>query len=442
MASLMGSFLLVVPFLHSSSMTDSKLNTRASQWHPGLIRALTTGLNDIFSGGFYADKVIERTFKSNRKWGGRDRRFLAETIYDMVRWWNLLARFDGGEFVLSSEALYLRRWSFYEAWKHKMDTSFFLQEKLQIEKSPDDSFEKTVSKIQNITLEPWEKVAFPHWLFEKFLNQFGDEANSLMIALNESAPVCLRVNTLKISRKELVESLEAEGLLVTAPEDSKEGIILKERKNVFLTDAFKKGYFEVQDLASQKVSLLLDPRPGERIADVCAGAGGKTLHLAALMQNKGSLLGGDNYDRKLEQLKIRARRAGVSNLRIQEFKSTKDIKKHHEKFDGVLIDSPCSGTGVIRRNADTKWKLSPDEVTRLIETQRKIILDYSKMVKLGGRLVYATCSLLKEENQNQIDWFLAQSPGWTRDGEPLITRPDKDKLDGFFAQKLTRKIES
>ena len=185
---------------------------------------------------------------------------------------------------------------------------------------------------------------------------------------------------------------------------------------------------------------LLDPKSGERIADMCAGAGGKTLHLAALMKNKGSLLAADVSERKLEELKKRAARAGVSNLKVQLIENSKSIKRHAESFDGVLIDAPCSGSGVIRRNPDSKWKLSEEELLQRLKTlQAEILKSYSRLVKPGGRLVYATCSLLGEENMEQVEAFLKENPQFSIEGEPLLTRPDHLSEDGFFAQKLRRK---
>ena len=184
-----------------------------------------------------------------------------------------------------------------------------------------------------------------------------------------------------------------------------------ERANVFRTEVFKKGYFEVQDASSQLVAEYLDVAPGMKVIDTCAGAGGKTLHLASFMKNKGQIIAMDIYESKLKKLKIRARRNKVHNIDTRVIDSTKPIKKLYNKADRVLIDAPCSGIGVLRRNPDSKWKLQPEFLDNIKKVQQDILQKYSKMVKSGGKLVYATCSVLPSENQNQITEFLASESG-------------------------------
>ncbi|HAO15037.1 MAG TPA: RNA methyltransferase, partial [Tenacibaculum sp.] len=214
---------------------------------------------------------------------------------------------------------------------------------------------------------------------------------------------------------------------------------LKERANVFKTEAFKKGYFEVQDASSQLVATYLDVQPGMKVIDTCAGAGGKTLHLASLMQNKGQIIAMDIYESKLKKLKVRARRNGVHNIDTKVIDSTKVIKKLYGKADRVLIDAPCSGLGVIRRNPDSKWKLEPAFLDRIRGIQQEVLVSYSKMVKQGGKLVYATCSVLPSENQQQIELFLASD-----EGKDFSFDSDKKVLshlsgyDGFYMALLTK----
>jgi 16S rRNA (cytosine967-C5)-methyltransferase len=198
--------------------------------------------------------------------------------------------------------------------------------------------------------------------------------------------------------------------------------------------------FEVQDASSQLVADFLDVKPGMKVVDTCAGAGGKTLHLAALTQNKGQVIAMDIYESKLKKLKIRARRNGVHNVDLKVIDSTKPIKKLHNKADRVLIDAPCSGLGVLRRNPDAKWKLEPEFLDRIRITQQEVLQQYSKMVKPEGKLVYATCSVLPSENEKQIQDFLNSEGG---DNFSLI----KDKkilahvhgFDGFYMALLERK---
>jgi len=214
---------------------------------------------------------------------------------------------------------------------------------------------------------------------------------------------------------------------------------LKERANVFTTEAFKNGHFEVQDASSQLVAEFLDVKPGMRVVDTCAGAGGKTLHLASLMENKGQIIALDIYDNKLKELKRRARRNGAHNIEPRHIESTKVVKKLYDKADRVLIDAPCSGLGVLRRNPDAKWKLDADFLNRVQETQQDILQQYSRMVKVGGKLVYATCSILPSENQDQVTAFLASELGknFVLVKQNIILAHTSGH-DGFFMAQLKR----
>ena len=214
----------------------------------------------------------------------------------------------------------------------------------------------------------------------------------------------------------------------------------KERANVFTTEAFKKGSFEVQDASSQLVAQFLDVEQGMKVVDTCAGAGGKTLHLAALMENKGQIIAMDIYDNKLKELKRRAKRAGAHNIDMRVIDSTKPIKKLYDKADRVLIDAPCSGLGVLRRNPDAKWKLQPEFIEKIKNTQSEILATYSRMVKPGGKLVYATCSILPSENQQQVEKFLTSDSGkeFTFVKEKKILSHESG-FDGFYMAMIERK---
>ena len=247
-----------------------------------MIRALTQCLKETFVDGFFADKVLERTFKQNRKWGSRDRRFLAETVYDMTRWWGLLAHFDGQPFAISETRQFIRRWVFYEFWKNKIDPTEFLKKHF-----PEHVLGIEAKKIEAVlaaggATSAWDAVSFPEWLYKVFQADFGDETNQLLAGLNEPAPVFLRTNGLKTDREQLTKALATEEIDAVHVGENADTLMLRERKNVFRTKAFKEGLFEVQDRASQRVAPFLAPKAGERIADVCAGAGGKTLHLCGL----------------------------------------------------------------------------------------------------------------------------------------------------------------
>ena len=249
----------------------------------------------------------------------------------------------------------------------------------------------------------------------------------------------MRVNTLKTNKKDLQLKLQTENIDTEYLKNYPYALRLKERANVFKTEAFKDGWFEVQDASSQLVADFLDVQSGMKVVDACAGAGGKTLHLAALMKNKGQLIAMDIYESKLKKLKVRARRNGVFNVETREIQSTKTIKKLHNKADRLLIDAPCSGLGVLRRNPDAKWKLKPDFIENIKKTQQEILQQYSKMVKPGGKMVYATCSILPSENKIQIDNFLTSEMGkdftFVKDKSILA---HQSGFDGFYMASLEK----
>jgi 16S rRNA (cytosine967-C5)-methyltransferase len=216
--------------------------------------------------------------------------------------------------------------------------------------------------------------------------------------------------------------------------------VLKQRENVFTSKEFKAGLFEVQDLNSQRVAHCVKPKPGMRVIDACAGAGGKSLHMAAIMENKGQIIALDIFGHKLEELKRRARRNSIHNIETRLIDSRKTIKKLRQSADAVLIDAPCTGIGVFRRNPDAKWKLTPEFLKEITQTQGEILRDYSTMVKPQGALVYATCSILPQENQQQILSFLSSDAGQDfvlETQEALL--PSKTGFDGFFMARLKRK---
>lgn len=285
------------------------------------------------------------------------------------------------------------------------------------------------------------KESIPDWMDTLCVKELGEDLWSKEIkAQNEQAKVILRVNTLKTTKEKLRAILMDLNIETEFLKDQPDALVLKERANVFLTEAFKEGLFEVQDASSQLVAPLLDVQPGMRVVDTCAGAGGKTLHLASIMQNKGQLIALDLYESKLNQLKLRARRNGVHNIETRVIENSKTIKKLHGTADRVLIDAPCSGLGVLKRNPDSKWKLQPEFIDNIRKVQAEVLENYSKIVKPGGKLVYATCSILPSENQEQIQKFLA-----TENGQNFTLIKDYKILahqtgfDGFYMALLEKK---
>ena len=282
------------------------------------------------------------------------------------------------------------------------------------------------------------RESVPDWLDTLGAQELGETLwTDELHALNSLAPVVLRVNTLKTSLEHLQQFLRQEGVETYPLRDYPDALQLVERSNIFKTQAFADGLFEVQDASSQKVApfMQIDDKV-KRVIDTCAGAGGKTLHLATLMQNKGQIIAMDIYEQKLQELKRRARRNGVFNIETKLIEP-KQLKRIHGTFDRVLIDAPCSGLGVLRRNPDAKWKLQPEFLDEIRTTQQEILQQYSKLLKKGGKLVYATCSILPSENHQQVETFLASEAGkeFRLEAEEVIFA-HQSGYDGFYMARF------
>ena len=402
------------------------------RFHRNISFAVIDALLAIFNEKEYADKVVARALKLDKRWGSNDRKFVAETIYDIVRWKRLYAEIAEAKEPFTRDYV----WRLFAIWAvlrgHTLpDWKYFEQTPVRRIKGKFDELSKNRSVRESI----------PDWMDEICSKELGDAIWEKEIkAQNEQARVILRVNTLKTTPQKLQELLNTLDIETETLKEYPDALILKERANVFMTDAFKNGLFEVQDASSQLVARFLDIQPGMRVVDACAGAGGKTLHIASLLENKGQIIAMDLYESKLKQLKLRAKRNGVHNIDCRVIESTKTIKKLHEKADRVLIDAPCSGLGVLKRNPDSKWKLQPEFIENIKKTQQEVLENYSKIVKPGGKLVYATCSILPSENQEQVEKFLT-----TEIGKNFIFVEDKKVLahesgfDGFYMALLERK---
>ncbi len=398
--------------------------------HRNLVFAVIDSLRDIFNEQAYADKAVEKALKRDKRWGSRDRKFVAETIYDIVRWKRLYAEIAEIKEPFDRPNL----WRLFSVWC--VLKGIPLPDWNQIEPTPS---RRIKGRFDALSKTRKFRESIPDWIDELGVSELGESIwTDEIAALNKQAPVILRTNRLKISRDQLQETLRRENILCEQLKDHPDALQLIERANVFRTQAFKDGLFEVQDASSQLVAAFLEPAPGMRVVDACAGAGGKTLHLAALMQNKGQLIAMDIYESKLKKLKIRARRNGVHNVDTRLIDSTKPIKKLYDKADRVLIDAPCSGLGVLRRNPDTKWKLEPEFLDTIRATQQDLLSRYSKMVKPGGKLVYATCSVLPSENQDQIQWFLDSQDEFELVQDRKILASTSG-YDGFYMALLERK---
>ena len=400
--------------------------------HRNLVFTTIDSLMAIFNEGEYADKVVARALKKDKRWGSHDRKFVAETIYEIVRWKRLYAEIAEVKEPFDRNKI----WRIFAVWA--VLRGYTLPDWKYFEDTP---VRRIKGKFDELSKIRKYRESIPDWMDDLGSKELGEEKWTKEIAAqNEQAKVILRVNRLKTTKEKLRALLMDLNIETEFHKDYPDALILKERANVFLTDAFKDGLFEVQDASSQLVAYFLDVQPGMRVVDTCAGAGGKTLHLASLMENKGQLIAMDLYESKLKQLKIRAKRNGAFNIEPRVIESTKTIKKLHEKADRVLIDAPCSGLGVLKRNPDSKWKLQPEFVDNIRKVQAEVLENYSKIVKPGGKLVYATCSVLPSENQEQIKQFLSTEIGkefnFVKDQKVLAS---ESGFDGFYMALLERK---
>ncbi|WP_420322938.1 RsmB/NOP family class I SAM-dependent RNA methyltransferase [Flagellimonas sp.] len=400
--------------------------------HRNLVFAVIDALNFIFNENEYADKVIEKVLRYDKRWGARDRGFIAETTYDIVRWKRLYTEIAEVHEPYSRPHLF----RLFAVWC--VLRGIPIPDWKQIEDTPERRIKGKFDELSKIRKF---RESIPDWLDELGEKSLGNKLWTQEIAaLNKQAEVILRVNTLKIQKSQLQALLAKNDIETTTVDDHPDALKLTERKNVFVTEAFKNGFFEVQDASSQLVAPFLDVKPGQRVIDACAGAGGKTLHLASQMENKGQLIALDIYESKLKKLKKRTRRNGVHNVETRVIDSTKVIKKLHNSADRLLLDAPCSGLGVIRRNPDSKWKLEPQFIDRIMGVQQEILQNYSKMVKQGGQMVYATCSVLPQENTQQVKSFLESENGKAFE---LVKEQNvyasKSGFDGFYMALLKRK---
>jgi 16S rRNA (cytosine967-C5)-methyltransferase len=386
---------------------------KSQPWdHRHLFSQIQSALNDIFVSSRYADKVIEYYMSHNKKWGSKDRRYFAETTYDVVRHWRYLQFIKEKTPDLSALEVY-----------------HLLNDKVPVWMNVDQNTLARIHQAQRDCLDRKIKESIPDWLDQQCESELKESWNSIIQNLNQPAPVDLRVNLLSTTAENLQAQLQEENIL--SIKLSEECLTLQERKNVFATQAFKKGFFEVQDRSSQKVAQLMQLKPGLRVVDACAGAGGKSLHIGTLMKNKGRVIALDVHEKKLSELKKRAVRNKVDVIETRLIDSTKVIKRLEDSADRLLLDVPCSGLGVLRRNPDTKWKLTKAKLEELQLLQRRLLSDYQIMLRQEGIMVYSTCSVLPSENQKQTAWFLENFKSYQLLEEKIIL-PGSQQGDGFY----------
>lgn len=381
--------------------------------HSNLLDGILEILKESFSSKIYAHRIIENQLKSKRKWGSRDRAFVAKHSYEMIRWWRLLWFLKGEESSLSKDKLN-ELFEVYRSW----------------------AIEETLSIPKNLSIGIAQSYA--PWFDKIAEKELGKEWVSISEALNREANVILRANSIKTTKDELLKILSAEGIETRETKISAEAIVLKKRKNLKNLTSFKSGLFEIQDGGSQLIPDFLNPVEGDKIIDCCSGAGGKALSLAAKIKNRGEILCIDTNRKKLEELENRANRAGVTCIKTLHYKNKKDLQKISNWSSKLLLDVPCSGTGVIRRDVDIKWKLNPKILAYTIDLQREILDTYSSLLKPGGILIYATCSILTSENEDQVYKFLNRNNTLFELQKQKRLSPMNEDSDGYYVAVLKK----
>ena len=388
--------------------------------HRNLALAICATLAEIFERDAVAERAVAASFEAHPKWGKRDRAFVAQSVYEIVRWRRLLefAVQDDSPWALLAAHLARENQSLPPWNEFKPFNAPWMRTRLQI-----DGLERAIEQ------------SIPDWLDEVGARELGARWSDELKALNEEAPVVLRANTLKNSRDELRAKLSELGFATTTLDGLPDALQLTQRKAVTRSPLYKDGLFEIQDAASQMVAPFAGAKPGMNVLDACAGAGGKTLHLAAQMNNEGELRALDVSEAKLAELERRAARAGAKvQIALVNDKSLTQLRGW---ADRLVLDMPCSGSGTLRRQPDLKWRLSPEWLERLRATQREILSRYCALVADDGEIVYATCSILSSENEQQIAWFVEAFPEWRLLDERVVSTAQTG-FDGFYMARLGR----
>ena len=435
--------------------TTSSRTPRAARLTPALMGHAETLLAQLLRYDFPADAVVSRYFREHRQLGHADRGFVAETVFAVLRRQRSLSA-RVGEASPSPRQLLLAALACVRGFNSR--------ELEHLLYSKENEALARYKAVQEADLPPAVQADLPDWLYERLLGQMDAAAIlALSHSLNQPAPLDLRVNPLRLKREALLAGLAESGLIAQPGAYSPLAVRLQGKPALSRHALFLDGSFEVQDEGSQLLGFLLAPKRGEAVADFCAGAGGKTLLLGALMKNTGRLYAFDVSDKRLANLRPRLARSGLSNVHPARIEHERDqkIRRMAGKLDRVLVDAPCSGLGTLRRNPDLKWRQTPESVAELTQKQAAILAAAATLVKPGGRLVYATCSLLADENEAIVTAFLSAHPEFTLlpaadilaaqgvsevDGRlapaladgMLRLRPDREGTDGFFAAVLER----
>ena len=410
------------------------------------IQAVIELLADIIATPRPADGTVSAYFRDRRFIGSKDRAAINVRTYRIIRtyhrlgWWIRKCGYEVNARTLVIADLMFEREhsvsSIVETFSGERFTPDQLSEdELKLAKALDKQ------NLEHPHLPLREKMECPTWAFEMLQAGLGERFEAEMKAMLSPAPMDLRVNAIKAKRDEVLTQLKSDGIDAHLGKLSPQSIRVFGRPQIAQHPLYLNGSIEIQDEGSQMIAVVADAKPGEQVVDFCAGAGGKTLALGASMNNKGRIVAMDVLEKRLEKAKLRFRRAGLHNIETRPLTSERDkwVKKHQNHFDLVLVDAPCTGTGTWRREPDKRWRTLGPEITELVPLQRNILEIAYRLVKPGGRLVYATCSLLAEENENQVAAFMKDHPEFELSGDPLKLTPAQNDTDGFFAAVLKRK---
>jgi 16S rRNA (cytosine967-C5)-methyltransferase len=398
--------------------------------HRHLIDAAIEALRQILADKHHADQVVADFFERHPKWGSRDRRMFAETVYDLVRWWRWYDFLAGGDTASTkpSAERVARVWAAY--W---LERGGELPDFIDV----DGVTRESLAARKELPVTRAIRASVPDWFDARGEQELGDQWPAILDALNTPAPVFLRANRLRVTPAQVAAALAREDIEAVTVPGLPDALRLESRRNLRKTRAYTDGLFEIQDANSQRIVPLLDVAPGMTVVDACAGAGGKSLQLAAAMAGTGRLVAMDIHQPKLDELRRRAKRAGVTHIETRTLKPDTDLADLAGTADRVLLDVPCSGSGVLRRTPDAKWKLRPGDLERLCQTQAEILRRHAALVRPGGALVYATCSIFPSENTSQVHRFLAENPAWSLEDEQQLI-PEPGAGDGFYAARLRR----
>lgn len=400
--------------------------------HRNIALGIISGLEKTLIEKHPAANVIKRLLKSNLGWGSRDRRNIAQAFYDIIRQKRFFHALSG----LENEAVNL--WTLLGCWMVIND--FPLPEWVEFNNL---NIEEIKTKAPILMQDRKYKHSIPDWLDQMAVEAFGAEVWEKEIAsLNTPSNLVVRVNTLVTSVQKLKDILEKKYNINTRTvPNSPHALIFEKNQSLQSIREYREGWFEVQDVNSQKISPWLKPESGKYYIDACAGAGGKSLHLADMTKDAAKIMALDIYPAKLDELRKRCYRNKIESVQTTNVDDEEVLKTIEPNADGVLIDAPCSGLGVLKRNPDAKWSITPERLTAILETQERILQTYAPMVKKGGYLVYATCSILPQENRLQIDQFLNSPLGSQFELEKEHTYfSHLTGFDGFYCARLIKKM--